>query len=140
MEGFVGNLGRDPELKFSPNGVAFAKFSLAVTPRVKNGDTWEDGETVWYQVVSFRALAESVTETLRKGDRVAVVGRVQERSFERKDGTTGMVLEIEATEIGKGLSRTNAFTRSAQEQTGMSSVGDVVAAFGGQVVDDQPPF
>lgn len=141
MQVFVGNLGKDPELKFSSNGLAVAKFSLAVTERVKQGNDWVDGSTTWYTVTSFRALAEGVTESLRKGDRVVVAGVVKERSFERGDGTTGTALEVEASEVGKALSRFKGFSRTSAT-TGLSTLKDTIAeTFPNAVVqDDAPPF
>jgi single-strand DNA-binding protein len=65
----IGNLTDDPELRFTPNGAAVANFRLAVTPRVRQGDSWTDGETSFFRVTCWRQLAENVTETLGKGAR-----------------------------------------------------------------------
>lgn len=139
MDALVGNLGRDPELKFSQNGVAVAKFSLAVTERVNEGGTWKDGSTTWYTVVCFRGLAEGVTETLRKGDRVVVAGTVSQRSYTREDGVEAFTLEVQASEVGKGLSRFKGLQRTGQP-TGMASLKDIVDSVGGTIIDDAPPF
>jgi single-strand DNA-binding protein len=72
----IGNLTDDPELRFTPNGAAVANFRLAVTPRVKDGDTWKDGETSFFRVNVWRDLAEHATESLAKGTRVVVLGRL----------------------------------------------------------------
>jgi len=138
VEALVGNLGRDPEFKFSQNGVAVAKFSLAVTERINDNGSWKDGSTTWYSVVCFRQLAEGVAETLRKGDRVVVAGKVKQRSYTREDGVEAFTLEVEANEVGKALSRFKGFSRSANEQTGLASLKDVVQQLGGKIIEDAP--
>ena len=70
----VGNLTDDPELRFTPNGAAVANFRLAVTPRVREGDSWKDGETSFFRINVWRQQAENVAETLQKGARCIVVG------------------------------------------------------------------
>lgn len=98
----VGSLGGDPELRFTPNGDAVANFSVAVTERVKDGEQWKDGDTTWYRVTVWRAMAENVVETLHKGDQVIVIGKVKLRSYE-KDGVERQSLEITADEVGPSL-------------------------------------
>src|SRR5206468_709985 len=78
----VGNLTADPELKFTGNGVAVATIRVAVTPRVRQGDRWVDGETSFYRVNAWRTLATNAAESLHKGDRVLVAGRLRTRSWE----------------------------------------------------------
>jgi single-strand DNA-binding protein len=102
----IGTLGGDPELRFTPAGIAVAQFSLAVTPRVKgDDDQWKDGETTWYRVSAWRALAENVCESLTKGSRVIVVaGKAPElREYDKRDGTKGSSLEVTADEVGPSL-------------------------------------
>ena len=90
----------DPELRFTPNGAAVANFRVAVTPRVKDGDTWRDGETSFFRVNVGRDQAEDVTESLTKGTRVVVLGRRKARSWEDKDsGERRSVVEVEAEEV-----------------------------------------
>jgi single-strand DNA-binding protein len=90
----------DPELRFTPNGAAVANFRVAVTPRVKDGDTWQDGETSFFRVNVWRDQAEDVTESLTKGTRVVVLGRLKARSWEDKDsGERRSVVEVEAEEV-----------------------------------------
>ncbi len=84
-----GNLTDAPELKFTPNGAAVANFRVAVTPRVREGDTWKDGETSFFRVNAWRQLAENATESLSKGDRVIVVGRLKARSWETPEDRGG---------------------------------------------------
>ena len=77
-----GNLTDDPELRFTANGAAVANVRLAVTPRVRQGDTWTDGETSFFRINCWRQLAENVTETLSKGARAIVIGRLRLRSWD----------------------------------------------------------
>jgi single-strand DNA-binding protein len=99
----VGNLTDDPELRFTPNGAAVAGFRLAVTPRVKDGEGWRDGETSFFRINAWRQLAEHVAESLAKGDRAVVVGRLKVRSWETPEGEKRSVTEVEADEIGPSL-------------------------------------
>ena len=100
----IGNLTDDPELRFTPNGAAVANFRLAVTPRVREGDQWKDGETSFFRVNCWRQLAEHTTDSLSKGDRALVIGRLKARSWEDKDtGERRSVVEVEAEEVGPSL-------------------------------------
>lgn len=99
----VGRLGDDPTLRFTPSGAGVASVSLAVQGRVKNGDRWEDGDTTWYRVTVWREYAENVAESLRKGDRVVVVGTVSERKYQKDTGEEGRSLEIQAESITPDL-------------------------------------
>jgi single-strand DNA-binding protein len=98
-----GNLTDAPELRFTPNGAAVANFRVAVTPRVREGNDWKDGETSFFRVNAWRQLAEHATDSLSKGDRVIVVGRLKARSWETPEGERRSVTEIEAEEIGPSL-------------------------------------
>jgi single-strand DNA-binding protein len=98
-----GNLTDAPELRFTPNGAAVANFRVAVTPRVREGNDWKDGETSFFRVNAWRQLAENATDSLSKGDRVIVVGRLKARSWETPQGERRSVVEIEAEEIGPSL-------------------------------------
>jgi single-strand DNA-binding protein len=79
----TGNLTDNPELKFTPNGAAVANFRVAVTPRVRDGNDWKDGETSFFRINAWRQLAENATESLSSDDRVIVVGRLKARTMER---------------------------------------------------------
>lgn len=98
-----GNIVGDPELRFIPSGAAVAKFTVASTPRVKNGDQWEDGPTTFLPVTVWREWAEGAAETLRKGDNVIVVGKLKQRSYEDKDQVKRTVYEIDGEFIGKSV-------------------------------------
>ena len=101
----VGNLTQDPEMRFTPNGVAMVKLSIAVNRRRFNRDsnTWEDGDASFFNATCWRDLAENVSESLRKGTRVMVTGRLEQRSWETQEGDRRSVVEIQVDEIGPSL-------------------------------------
>ena len=99
----TGNLTDDPELKHTPNGNLVANFRLAVTARVRDGEGWRDGETSFFRVNVWRQLAEHVTESLSKGDRAVVIGRLKSRSWETPEGDKRSVVEVEADEVAPRL-------------------------------------
>jgi single stranded DNA-binding protein len=84
----TGNLTDDPDLRFTPNGTEVANFRLAVTARIKDGEGWRDGETSFFRVNVWRQLAEHVAESLSKGDRTVVIGRLKSRSWETPRATS----------------------------------------------------
>ena len=97
----VGNVGKDPELKFikgSNGDFAVTKFSVAETDKVKQGDTWVDGETHWYAVSCTGKLAETIIDAVSKGTRVKVEGELKQFSYE-KDGETKSGMEVRANDI-----------------------------------------
>jgi single-strand DNA-binding protein len=99
----TGNLTDNPELKFTPNGHPVANFRLAVTARIKDGEGWRDGETSFFRVNVWRQLAEHVAESLAKGDRAVVIGRLKSRSWETPEGDKRSVVEVEADEVAPSL-------------------------------------
>ncbi len=129
----TGNLTDAPELRFTPNGAAVANFRVAVTPRVREGDTWKDGETSFFRVNAWRQLAENATESLSKGDRVIVVGRLKARSWETPEGERRSVVEIEADEIGPSLKWATAKPERATS-------GSTSKAKPGGQFNDEPSF
>ena len=138
----VGNLTDDPELRFTPNGAAVANFRLAVTPRVREGDSWKDGETSFFRVNVWRQMAENVAETLTKGARCVVVGRLRTRSWETPEGEKRSVTEIEADEVGPSLKFATAKVERASRGGGGSDYAGSSAGApksGGQF-NDEPPF
>jgi len=141
----VGNLTDDPELRFTPNGAAVANFRLAVTPRVREGDSWKDGETSFFRINVWRQQAENVAETLQKGTRCIVVGRLRTRSWETPEGEKRSVTEVEADEIGPSLKFATAkVERSSRGGSSGGGGGDWAgsaagASKGGQF-NDEPPF
>jgi single-strand DNA-binding protein len=95
----TGNLTDDPELKLTPTGVAVASFRLAVTPRVRDGEGWRDGETSFFRVNVWREVGEHVADSLAKGDRAVVIGRLKTRTWETPEGERRTVVEVEADEV-----------------------------------------
>lgn len=104
MVTLVGNVGSNegPELRFTPNGVAVAKFRMACTPRKRDGDKFVDGQSSWYTVTAWRQLAENVAESLKKGDQVVVHGALSVREYE-VDGQKRTSTEVDAYAIGVSL-------------------------------------
>lgn len=98
----IGNLTGSPELKFIPSGAAVCEFSVAVSQRVKQGGDWVDGEPMYLRVTAWRDLAEHVAESLDRGQRVIVTGKLKMRSYESK-GEKRQSWEIDADEIGPSL-------------------------------------
>ncbi|MFD4557582.1 single-stranded DNA-binding protein [Streptomyces sp. NPDC058469] len=103
----VGNLVDDPELRFTPAGVAVAKFRIASTPRVFNRETneWKDGDALFLTCSVWRQAAENVAESLQRGVRVIVQGRLKQRSYEDREGVKRTVYEIDVDEVGPTLAR-----------------------------------
>jgi single-strand DNA-binding protein len=99
----TGNLTDDPDLKVLANGQAVVNFRLAVTARVRDGDTWRDGDTSYFRVNAWRQLAEHTADSLGKGDRAVVIGRLKSRSWETPDGDKRSVVEVEADEVAPSL-------------------------------------
>jgi len=123
-----------------------ANFRLAVTPRVREGDSWKDGETSFFRINVWRQQAENVAETLQKGTRCIVVGRLRTRSWETPEGEKRSVTEVEADEIGPSLKFATAkVERSSRGGSGGGGGGDWAggsnagASKGGQF-NDEPPF
>jgi len=93
-----GNLGSDPEIKMLKDEV-LASFSLAHTPRKKINGQYEDGETIWFRVTFWNSKSDAVIENLKKGDRIAVVGKLSQSTYKAKDGETKTSLEISGTDF-----------------------------------------
>jgi single-strand DNA-binding protein len=106
----VGNLVDDPELRFTPAGVAVAKFRIASTPRVfdKQSNEWKDGESLFLTCSVWRKAGENVAESLTRGTRVIVQGRLKQRSYEDKEQVKRTVYEIDVDEVGVSLARATA--------------------------------
>jgi single-strand DNA-binding protein len=99
----TGNLTDDPELKFTPTGAPVANFRIAVTARVRDGEGWRDGDTSFFRVNVWRQLAEHVADSLSKGDRAVIIGRLKSRSWETPEGERRSVVEVEADEVAPSL-------------------------------------
>jgi len=115
----VGNLVDDPELRFTPSGAAVAKFRLASTPRTydRQSGEWKDGESLFLTCNVWRQAAENVAESLQRGMRVIVQGRLRQRSYETREGEKRTVFEVEVDEVGPSLrsatARVNKTTRGS---------------------------
>ena len=101
----IGNLTADPELRFTPSGAAVASFTVASTPRTfdRQSNEWKDGEALFLRCSIWREAAENVTESLTKGTRVIVQGRLKQRSYETREGEKRTVVELDVDEIGPSL-------------------------------------
>ena len=140
----IGNLTDNPKLRFTANGVAVANFRLAVTPRVREGDSWKDGETSFFRINVWRQQAENVAETLQKGTRCIVVGRLRTRSWETPEGEKRSVTEVEADEIGPSLkfatAKVERSSRGGSGGGGGDWAGSAAGASKGGQFNDEPPF
>lgn len=148
----VGNLVADPELRFTPSGAAVANFRVATTPRVFNRDTnqWEDGDAVFLTCNAWRQMAENIAESLTKGMRVIVAGKLRQRSYQTNDGENRTVYEIEVDEVGPSLRYATATVNRADRQGGGQQQGrggqstwgnPSTGGFGQQAPkDEEPPF
>jgi single-strand DNA-binding protein len=98
----VGNATADAELRFVPSGAAVCNFTVACTPRIKNGEQWEDGETVFYRCTGWRDMAENMAESIKRGMRLVVTGRFKVRGYE-VEGQQRQSLEIDVDEVGASM-------------------------------------
>ena len=161
----VGNLTADPELRFTPSGAAVANFTVASTPRIydRQAGEWKDGEALFLRCNIWREAAENVAESLTRGARVIVSGRLKQRSFETREGEKRTVFEVEVDEIGPSLRYATAKVNKAARQGGASGSGGYGSSggpaddpwssappagvpagsgngAGGAGYDDEPPF
>ena len=116
----VGNLTADPELRFTPSGAAVANFTVASTPRIydRQSGEWKDGEALFLRCNIWREAAENVAESLTRGARVIVSGRLKQRSFETREGEKRTVVEVEVDEIGPSLRYATAKVNKASRSGG----------------------
>jgi single-strand DNA-binding protein len=130
----VGNLTADPELRFTPSGAAVANFTVASTPRTFDRQTseWRDGDAMFLNCAVWRQAAENVAESLQKGMRVIVQGRLKSRSYETREGERRTVFEIDVDEIGPALKYATAkVSRNASGGQGGGSRGSSGGGGGG---------
>ena len=126
----IGNLVDDPELRFTPSGAAVAKFRVASTPRYldKATNEWKDGESLFLQCQIWRQAAENVAESLTKGMRVILSGRLKQRSYETKEGEKRTVFEVEVDEVGPSLRNATAKVTRTQRAGGTGGAAAPAAA------------
>lgn len=155
----IGNLTNDPELRFTPSGAAVASFTVASSSRVldKTTNEWKDGESVFMRCSVWRQYAENVAESLTKGTRVIVSGRLKQRSYETREGEKRTVMELEVEDVGPALRFATAKVNRVQRQGGGFGEGGSAAsagsfssapaddpwasgAAGGAPAYDEPPF
>ncbi|HEX4358987.1 MAG TPA: single-stranded DNA-binding protein [Pseudonocardia sp.] len=148
----VGNLTADPELRFTPSGAAVANFTVASTPRQfdRQSGEWKDGEALFMRCNIWRQAAENVAETLTRGSRVIVSGRLKQRSYETREGEKRTVVELEVEEVGPSLRYATAKVNKVSRGSGGGggSAGGAPAddpwgsapAAGSGGGDDEPPF
>lgn len=129
----IGNLTADPELRFTPSGAAVADFTVASTPRIydRNASEWKDGETLFLRASVWREQAENVAESLRKGMRVIVQGRLTQRSYDTREGERRTVVEMQADEVGVSLRRAKAQVTRTTSQGGGQGGYSQGAGYGG---------
>ena len=122
----VGNLTGDPELRFTPSGAAVANFTVASTPRTfdRQSNEWKDGETLFMRCSVWRDAAENVAESLQRGTRVIVTGRLKSRSYETKEGEKRTVIEMDVDEVGPSM-------KYATAKVNKTSRGGSGGGFGG---------
>jgi single-strand DNA-binding protein len=116
----VGNLTADPELRFTQSGTAVANFTVASTPRTfdRNAGEWKDGEAMFLRCSIWRQAAENVAESLTRGARVVVQGRLKQRSFETREGEKRTVIELDVDEIGPSLRYATASVNKVSRGSG----------------------
>jgi len=129
----IGNLTDDPELRFTPSGAAVAKFRIASTPRTldKASGEWKDGEPLFLACSVWRQVAENVAESLQRGARVIVSGRLRQRSYETREGEKRTVYELEVDEIGPSLRYATAKVQKMSRSSGGGGGGGYGASSGG---------
>ncbi|HEY3707749.1 MAG TPA: single-stranded DNA-binding protein [Amycolatopsis sp.] len=145
----VGNLTSDPELRFTATGAAVASFTVASTPRALDRQTneWKDGEALFLRCSLWRQAAENAAESLTRGTRVIVQGRLVQRSFETKEGEKRTVVELQVDEIGPSLRYATAAVNRVARSTSASTSGDgsdswstTPATAGAGTGGGEPPF
>lgn len=137
----IGNLTADPEMRYTSSGMAVARFTVASTPRAfdRQANEWKDGDSLFLSCNAWRQLGENCAESLRRGMRVVVNGKLKQRSYEAKDGSKRTVYEVEVDDVGPSLRNATAKVMKAERdkpaapQTG----SDPWTAQGSS---DEPPF
>lgn len=129
----VGNLTADPELRFTPSGAAVANFTVASTPRIfdRQSGEWRDGEALFLRCNIWRQAAENAAESLTRGMRVVVQGRLRQRSFETREGEKRTVVEMEVDEVGPSLRYATAKVNKVSRGQGGGSSGGGYGTGGG---------
>jgi single-strand DNA-binding protein len=137
----TGNLVDAPELRFTPGGQPVARFRIASTPRYRDSATgeWKDGDSLFLTCVAWRQLAEHIAESLEKGMRAIITGRLRQRTYETKEGEKRTVYELQVDDAGCSLSRATAKVTKVSRTSGTgpsSADGEETGHWG----SDEPPF
>ncbi len=122
----IGNITDDPDLRFTPSGAAVANFTVASTPRIfdKQTNEWKDGDALFLRCSIWRQAAENVAESLQRGSRVIVSGRLKQRSYETREGEKRTVVELDVEEIGASLKYATAkITKTTRSGSGGDAGG-----------------
>jgi single-strand DNA-binding protein len=136
----IGNLTADPELRFTPSGAAVASFTIASTPRTfdRNSNEWKDGEALFLRCSLWRQAAENAAESLTRGMRVIAQGRLQQRSYETREGEKRTVIELQVEEIGPSLKYASAKVNRTQRGSTGGGFGSSGSDAGGGAPADDP--
>ncbi len=139
----VGNLTDDPELRYTPNGTPVASFTVAINRRTRDeSGQWRDGETSFFRCNVWRQQAENAAESLSKGARAVVVGRLRQRSWETPEGQKRSVTEVEVESVGPSLEWATAKISKTARSDGDAPAfaAAAPATSNGSPIDEEPPF
>ncbi len=138
----AGNLVEDPELRFTPAGQPVAKFRVASTPRYRDNSTgeWKDGDSLFLTCAVWRQAAENVAESLTRGMRVIVTGRLKQRSYETKEGEKRTVYELEVDEVGPSLRNASAKVAKVARTGAAAASHQASGKNADPWAGDEPPF
>jgi single-strand DNA-binding protein len=136
----VGNLTNDAELRFTPSGAAVANFTVASTPKTfdRNSNEFKDGETLFMRCAAWKEMGENVAESLTKGTRVVVTGRLKSRSYDTKEGEKRTVIELEVDEIGPSLRYATAKVTRTQRNGNSGGFAQQTSGFGQSTAQEDP--
>lgn len=139
---FVGNITATPEIRFTANGVAVASFTVAVNDRIYDRSTgeWKDGEPFFLRCSAWRQLGENVVESLDKGARVVVTGKLRQRSYETKEGEKRTVVELDADEVAASLKYATARVSKVSRSGDSAPVSVGASAGSDPFTVDEAPF
>ncbi|GGX82489.1 single-stranded DNA-binding protein [Streptomyces hiroshimensis] len=141
----IGNLTADPEIKFTASGAALARFTVASTPRTfdKDSGQWRDGTSTFFRCAAWRSLAEHVGDSLTKGARVVVSGRIRQHDWQTPEGENRSMLAVEVDDIGASLRFTTVTINGKHPAAGAGTSDDAWAPAGAPAVQktaEEPPF
>jgi single-strand DNA-binding protein len=130
----------DPELRFTPSGVAVANLRIAANSRKKVGEEWVDDKVVFLNLTCWKQQAENVAESVQKGDLIMVTGRLETREYETKDGEKRQSFDVTADQIGPSLAFATAKVSKTERRSGSTATPPPADPYGTPPQDDEPPF